>query len=148
MTAYVEQLRRSQKRVNPIDGGLQNLRLLLANDQANRRGLLGFGALVSRCYAIVLFQFYFLSVTNFLPRIVIAAARSYRLRFGKEARGFDDLMRRCRCKGRAPARSAAGRPMVNIRCSASDRIRVPAQHVHRRFPARRRPWASPGVACP
>ena len=40
-------------------------------------------------------------------------------------------------KGRAPARSAAGRPMVKIRCSASDRIRVPArpaQHVHRRVP--------------
>ena len=39
--------------------------------------------------------------------------------------------------GRAPARSAAGRPMVKIRCSASDRIRVPArpaQHVHRSVP--------------
>jgi hypothetical protein len=29
-----------------------------------------------------------------------AAARSYRQRFGEEARAVDDLMRRCRCDGR------------------------------------------------
>ena len=37
--------------------------------------------------------------------------------------------------GRAPVRSATRRPMVKLRCSASDGIRVPArpaQHVHRR----------------
>jgi hypothetical protein len=31
--------------------------------------------------------------------------------------------------GTRPARSAAGRPIVNIRCGASDRIRVPARHI-------------------
>src|SRR6266446_8434793 len=39
MTAYVEQLRRSEKRVNLIEGSLQIGRLLLSNDQAYRRGL-------------------------------------------------------------------------------------------------------------
>jgi hypothetical protein len=50
--------------------------------------------------------------------------------------------------GRAPARSAARRPMVKLWCSAFDRIRVPARparHVHRRVPdvrRRTRPSAS------
>jgi hypothetical protein len=39
VTAYVEQLRWSKKRVNPIDRGLQIVRLLLANNEAHRRGL-------------------------------------------------------------------------------------------------------------
>src|SRR6266478_6418626 len=42
MTAYVEQLRRSEKRVNLIEGSLQIGRLLLSNDQAHRRGLASF----------------------------------------------------------------------------------------------------------
>src|SRR5712692_2478508 len=45
MTAYVEQLRRSEKRINLIEGSLQVVRLLLSNDQA-RRGLARFVDLV------------------------------------------------------------------------------------------------------
>src|SRR5712672_420959 len=37
MTAYVEQLRRREKRVNLIEGSLQVCRLFLSNDQARRR---------------------------------------------------------------------------------------------------------------
>src|SRR5260370_40619801 len=37
MTAYVEQLRRREKRVNLIEGSLQVFRLFLSNDQARRR---------------------------------------------------------------------------------------------------------------
>src|SRR5437868_3078244 len=42
MTAYVKQLRRSEKRVKLIEGSLQIGRLLLSNDQAHRRGLTSF----------------------------------------------------------------------------------------------------------
>src|SRR5260221_12912309 len=45
MAAYVEQLRRSEKRVDLIEGSLQVVRLLLSNDQA-RRGLTRFVDLV------------------------------------------------------------------------------------------------------
>src|SRR5260221_13249047 len=45
MAAYVEQLRRSEKRVDLIEGSLQVVRLLLSNDQA-RRGLKRFVDLV------------------------------------------------------------------------------------------------------
>ena len=50
---------------------------------------------------------------------------------------------RCPCDGRdaLPARTAAGLSDAHIRCSASDRVRVPArpgQHVHRRVPDMRR----------
>src|SRR5260221_12701151 len=45
MTAYVEQIRRSEKRVDLIEGSLQVVRLLLSNDQA-RRGLTRFVDLV------------------------------------------------------------------------------------------------------
>src|SRR6266446_9965057 len=47
MTAYVEQLCRSEKRVNLIEGSLQIPRLLLSNDQAHRRGLASFLDLAS-----------------------------------------------------------------------------------------------------
>jgi hypothetical protein len=47
MTAYVEQLRRSEKRVKLIEGSLQIGRLLLSNDQAHRRGLTSFLDLAS-----------------------------------------------------------------------------------------------------
>ena len=47
MAAYVEQLRRSEKRVNLIEGSLQIGRLLLSNDQAHRRGLTSFLDLAS-----------------------------------------------------------------------------------------------------
>src|ERR1700730_13344966 len=39
MTAYVEQLRRREKRINRQERTLQIVRLLLANDQAHRRRL-------------------------------------------------------------------------------------------------------------
>src|SRR5947208_13584762 len=39
MTPYVEQLRRSQKRVQLIEGSFQIFRILLSNDQADRGGL-------------------------------------------------------------------------------------------------------------
>src|SRR2546423_6819158 len=42
MTADVEQLRRSEKRVNVSEGSLQFGRLLLSNDQPPRRGLASF----------------------------------------------------------------------------------------------------------
>src|SRR6266404_5853630 len=47
MTAYVEQLRRSEKRVKLIEGSLQIGRLLLSNDEAHRRGLTSFLDLAS-----------------------------------------------------------------------------------------------------
>src|SRR4029077_3464005 len=42
MTAYVEQLHRSEKRVKLIEGRLQIVRLLLSNDQAPRGRLTRF----------------------------------------------------------------------------------------------------------
>src|ERR1700737_4507661 len=39
MTAYVEQFRRGQVRIDPIERHLQIRRLLLSNDEARRRGL-------------------------------------------------------------------------------------------------------------
>src|SRR6266481_4485567 len=39
MTAYVEEVRRSEKRVKLIERSLQIFRLLLSSDQADRRGL-------------------------------------------------------------------------------------------------------------
>lgn len=52
-------------------------------------------------------------------------------RFGEDARGFTNLIRRCDGGGRAPARSAVGPPMVKIRRSASDRKRMPASPAQR-----------------
>jgi len=53
MTAYVEQLRRSEKRVKLIEGSLQIGRLLLSNDQAHRRGLTSFRDLASGVVLLV-----------------------------------------------------------------------------------------------
>jgi hypothetical protein len=70
-----------------------------------------------------------------------AGARSYRERFGKATRGFDDLIRRCHAM--VGTRSRLIRVSTSdghSRCSASDRVRVPArpaQHVHRSVPDRR-----------
>src|SRR5260370_3999240 len=56
MTAYVEQLCRSEKRVNLVEGSLQIGRLLLSNDQAHRRGLTSFLDLASRVVLLGIFH--------------------------------------------------------------------------------------------
>src|SRR5258708_5172747 len=56
MTAYVEQLHRSEKRVNLIEGSLQIVRLLLSNDQANRRRLTSFADLASDVLRLRIFH--------------------------------------------------------------------------------------------
>src|ERR1043166_662116 len=56
MTAYVEQLHRSEKRVKLIEGSLQIVRLLLSNDQANRRGLTSFVDLGSAVLRLRIFH--------------------------------------------------------------------------------------------
>src|SRR6266478_2989598 len=56
MTAYVEQLHRSEKRVNLIEGSLQIVRLLLSNDQAHRRGLTSFVDLASDVLLVRIFH--------------------------------------------------------------------------------------------
>src|SRR6266850_7508729 len=56
MTAYVEQLNRSEKRVNLIEGSLQIVRLLLSNDQAHRRGLASFADLASDVLRLRIFH--------------------------------------------------------------------------------------------
>src|SRR6266478_2310182 len=60
MTAYVEQLCRSEKRVNLIEGSLQIVRLLLSNDQAHRRGLTSFLDLASGAVLLGIFHIFFL----------------------------------------------------------------------------------------
>src|SRR6266576_4392091 len=56
MTAYVEQLHRSEKRVNLIEGSLQIVRLLLSNDQAHRRGVASFVDLASDVLRLRIFH--------------------------------------------------------------------------------------------
>src|SRR4030095_10297535 len=56
MTAYVEQLHRSEKRINLIEGSLQIVRLLLSNDQAHRRGLTSFVDLASDALLVRIFH--------------------------------------------------------------------------------------------
>jgi hypothetical protein len=62
MTANVEQLRRSEKRVNLIDGSLQIVRLLLSNDQVHhRRGLTSIVDLASGVVLLNIFHAFLLT---------------------------------------------------------------------------------------
>src|ERR1700730_4501599 len=61
MTAYVEQLCRSKKRVNPIDRSLQIVRLLLANDKAACKGLASFLRFFSGVVLLHIFHAFFLT---------------------------------------------------------------------------------------
>src|SRR6266403_5586792 len=65
MTAYVEQLRRSEKRVNLIEGSLQIGRLLLSNDQAHRRGLTSFLDLASGVVLLGILHVFLLLLIRF-----------------------------------------------------------------------------------
>jgi hypothetical protein len=65
MTAYVEQLRRSEKRVNLIERSLQIGRLLLSNDQANRRSLTSFLDLASGIVLLGIFHVFLLTISVF-----------------------------------------------------------------------------------
>src|SRR5215831_2964383 len=56
MIAYVEQRRRSEKRVNLIEGRLQILRLLLSNDQSDRIRLISFVDFASDILLVKLFH--------------------------------------------------------------------------------------------
>src|SRR5882724_7563787 len=56
MTAYVEQLRRSEKRLNLIEGSLQIVRPLLSNDQAHRKRLTSFVDLPSDVLLLRIFH--------------------------------------------------------------------------------------------
>src|ERR1700731_4025370 len=69
MTAYVEQLCRSEKRVNLIEGSLQIARLLLSNDQAHRRELASFLDLASGVVLLGIFHF-FLTIQFFLLLLI------------------------------------------------------------------------------
>jgi hypothetical protein len=59
MTAYVEQLPGSEKRVNLIEGSLQIVRILLSNNQAHRRGLTSFHDLASGVVLLDIFHAFF-----------------------------------------------------------------------------------------
>lgn len=66
MIAYVEQLRRSEKRVNLIEGSLQIGRPLLSNNQAYRRGLTSFLDLASGVVLLGSFHIFSLSKSEAL----------------------------------------------------------------------------------
>src|ERR1700737_1222237 len=70
MTAYVEQLCRSEKRVNLIEGSLQIARLLLSNDQAHRSGLTSFLDLASGVVLLGIFHAFFLTISVFLLLLI------------------------------------------------------------------------------
>ena len=70
MTAYVEELRRSEKRVNLIEGSLQIGRLLPSNDQAHRRGLTSFLDLASSVVLLGIFHVFFLTIPVFLLPLI------------------------------------------------------------------------------
>src|SRR5580698_8401104 len=65
MTTYGEQLCRSEKRVNLIEGSLQIARLLLSNDQTYRSGLTCFLDLVSGVVLLGIFHVFFQIHVNF-----------------------------------------------------------------------------------
>src|ERR1700686_5375688 len=70
MTAYVEQLRRSEKRVKLIEGSLQIGRLLLSNDQAHRRELTSFLDLASGVVLLGILHVFLLTISIF-PLLLI-----------------------------------------------------------------------------
>src|SRR6202011_6075371 len=70
MTAYVEQLRRSEKRVKLIEGSLQIGRLLLSNDQAHRRGLTSFLDLASGVVLLGILHAFLLTISVFLLLLI------------------------------------------------------------------------------
>src|SRR5258707_9096174 len=84
MTAYVEQLCRSEKRVKLIEGSLQIGRLLLSNDQAHRRGLTSFRDLASGVVLLGILHVFLLTISVFLLLQV-----RFRTKWPRPDRSFD-----------------------------------------------------------